>query len=68
MEPRQEQVRRLARPVPGRDARRSSGRSPSVKHSFFKNAYGEIHVLSPWRIVDYWAWTKEPDLADFVID
>jgi 4-hydroxyacetophenone monooxygenase len=40
---------------------------PSVKHSFFKNAYGEIHVLSPWRLVDYWAWTKEPDLGDFVV-
>jgi 4-hydroxyacetophenone monooxygenase len=38
---------------------------PSVKHSFFKNAYGEIHVLSPWRIVDYWAWTKEPEFTDF---
>jgi 4-hydroxyacetophenone monooxygenase len=41
---------------------------PSVKHSFFKNAYGEIHVLSPWRIVDYWSFTKEPVMADFVID
>ena len=40
---------------------------PSVRHSFFKNAYGEIHVLSPWRLVDYWSWTKEPDLADFVV-
>ncbi len=40
---------------------------PSVKHSFFKNAYGEIHVLSPWRIVDYWAWTRKPDIADFTI-
>lgn len=38
---------------------------PSIRHSFFKNSAGEIHVLSPWRIVDYWAWTKEPDLADF---
>ncbi len=40
---------------------------PSIKHSFFKNSQGEIHVLSPWRLVDYWAWTKEPDLSDFVI-
>jgi 4-hydroxyacetophenone monooxygenase len=38
---------------------------PSVKHSFFKNAYGEIHVLSPWRLVDYWSWTKELDVGDF---
>jgi len=40
---------------------------PSVKHSFFKNADGEIHVLSPWRLVDYWTWTKEPDMGDFVL-
>jgi len=40
---------------------------PSVKHSFFKNDHGEIHVLSPWRLVDYWGWTKEPDPDDFVV-
>jgi 4-hydroxyacetophenone monooxygenase len=40
---------------------------PSVKHSFFKNAYGEIHGLSPWRLVDYWAWTRKPDLGDFAV-
>ena len=40
---------------------------PSVKHSFFKNSYGEIHVLSPWRIVDYWSFTRTVDLGDFVI-
>jgi 4-hydroxyacetophenone monooxygenase len=40
---------------------------PSVKHSFFKNRYGEIHVLSPWRLVDYWRWTREPDLEDFTL-
>jgi 4-hydroxyacetophenone monooxygenase len=38
---------------------------PSVKHSFFKNSLGEIWVLSPWRLVDYWRWTRTPDLADF---
>jgi 4-hydroxyacetophenone monooxygenase len=40
---------------------------PSVKHSFYKNAFGEIHVLSPWRLVDYWQWTRRPDFSDFVI-
>ena len=39
---------------------------PSVTSSFFKNSAGEIHILSPWRLVDYWTWTKEPDPADFV--
>ncbi len=39
---------------------------PSITSSFFKNSAGEIHILSPWRLVDYWTWTKEPDPADFV--
>jgi 4-hydroxyacetophenone monooxygenase len=39
---------------------------PSIKHSFYKNAYGEIYTLSPWRLVDYWTWTREPDPEDFL--
>ncbi len=38
---------------------------PSIEHSWYKNAEGKIHILSPWRLVDYWAWTREPDLRDF---
>jgi 4-hydroxyacetophenone monooxygenase len=34
---------------------------PSITHSWYKNAEGKIHILSPWRLVDYWAWTREPD-------
>jgi 4-hydroxyacetophenone monooxygenase len=41
--------------------------SPAIRHSWFKNAQGRIHVLSPWRLVDYWNWTREPNLDDFVI-
>jgi 4-hydroxyacetophenone monooxygenase len=40
---------------------------PSVKHSFYKNSFGEVHILSPWRLADYWAWTREPNPDDFVI-
>jgi 4-hydroxyacetophenone monooxygenase len=40
---------------------------PSITHSWFKNGAGRIHVLSPWRLVDYWAWTRAPDLTDFVM-
>jgi 4-hydroxyacetophenone monooxygenase len=40
---------------------------PSIKHSFYKNSFGEVHTLSPWRLVDYWAWTREPNPDDFVI-
>ncbi|MBV9091159.1 MAG: NAD(P)/FAD-dependent oxidoreductase [Mycobacteriaceae bacterium] len=39
---------------------------PSIKHSFYKNAAGRVHSLSPWRLVDYWAWTRAPDPQDFV--
>jgi 4-hydroxyacetophenone monooxygenase len=40
---------------------------PSIKHSFYKNKFGEVYGLSPWRLVDYWAWTREPNPDDFVI-
>ena len=40
---------------------------PSIKHSFYKNADGDVYTLSPWRLVDYWAWTRTPDRNDFVI-
>jgi 4-hydroxyacetophenone monooxygenase len=39
---------------------------PSIKHSFYKNRFGEVYGLSPWRLVDYWTWTREPDPEDFV--
>ena len=39
--------------------------TPHVKHSWYKNSKGNIHILSPWRLVDYWTWTREPDKADF---
>lgn len=40
---------------------------PSVKHSYYKNPAGEIYVLSPWRLVDYWTWTRQPDLDNFTL-
>jgi 4-hydroxyacetophenone monooxygenase len=40
---------------------------PSIEHSFYKNAHGEIHGLSPWRLVDYWTWTGQADLDDYVV-
>jgi 4-hydroxyacetophenone monooxygenase len=39
---------------------------PKVKHSYFKNADGEIHTVSPWRLNEYWAATREPDWSAFV--
>ncbi|MFM9032692.1 MAG: flavin-containing monooxygenase [Mycobacterium sp.] len=40
---------------------------PSIEHSFYKDANGVVHSLSPWRLVDYWAWTRKPDPADFAL-
>jgi len=40
---------------------------PSIEQSFYKDANGVVHSLSPWRLVDYWAWTREPDRGDFVM-
>ena len=48
------------------EMRRLVWSQPSVRHSFYKNSFGEVYVLSPWRLVDYWRWTREPDPNDFV--
>lgn len=40
---------------------------PAVKHSYFKNADGEIHTVSPWRLNEYWAAVREPDWAQLVV-
>ena len=34
-------------------------------NSWFKNAKGRVTTTSPWRLLDYWRWTKRPNLADF---
>ncbi|MGI9161419.1 MAG: NAD(P)-binding domain-containing protein [Mycobacterium sp.] len=39
---------------------------PSITHSFYKNADGVVNSLSPWRLVDYWAWTRAVDPAVFI--
>ena len=40
---------------------------PAVEHSYFKNADGEIHTVSPWRLNEYWAAVREPDWSQFVV-
>ncbi len=39
---------------------------PSIKSSWYCNQSGRVTILSPWRLVDYWRWTKEPNLDDFL--
>ena len=33
--------------------------------SWYKNPAGKILITSPWLLVEYWGWTRTPDLADF---
>ena len=40
---------------------------PSIAHSFYKDDRGVVHSLSPWRLVDYWTWTKSVDPADYIV-
>ena len=39
--------------------------SPHIAHNYYTNDDGEVHGLNPWRLVDYWAWTRSVDLADY---
>jgi 4-hydroxyacetophenone monooxygenase len=38
---------------------------PSIRRSWYRNATGRVTVLSPWRLLDYWEWTRQPDPDDF---
>jgi 4-hydroxyacetophenone monooxygenase len=40
---------------------------PSIRHSWYRNADGRIYILSPWRLVDFWDWTREPDMGHYVL-
>jgi 4-hydroxyacetophenone monooxygenase len=65
MEPRQDRCDDWVRRSQD-EMRKMVWSQPSIEHSFYKNAYGEVYTLSPWRLVDYWTWTREPDPNDFV--
>jgi 4-hydroxyacetophenone monooxygenase len=40
---------------------------PSIRHSWYRNPEGRIYILSPWRLVDYWQWTRQPTLEEFIL-
>jgi 4-hydroxyacetophenone monooxygenase len=40
---------------------------PSIAHSHYKNAAGKVFTLSPWPLYEYWEWTRQVELADYVI-
>jgi 4-hydroxyacetophenone monooxygenase len=36
--------------------------------TWYRNARGRVVTNSPWRLVDYWRMTREPDLNDFDVE
>ena len=40
---------------------------PSIRHSWYQNDEGRVYILSPWRLVEYWDWTRSPDLAEYEV-
>ncbi len=38
---------------------------PSIANSWYRGPDGRIYGLSPWRLVDYWSWTRTPDPTEF---
>ena len=39
-------------------------RHPRV-HSYYNNDDGRVVTNAPWRLLDYWQMTREPEPADF---
>ncbi|WP_214366453.1 flavin-containing monooxygenase [Pseudonocardia sp. H11422] len=33
--------------------------------TYYRNAAGRVVTTTPWRLIDYWAMTRTPDLAEF---
>jgi 4-hydroxyacetophenone monooxygenase len=36
--------------------------------TYYRNSRGRVVSNSPYRVVDYWAMTRDADLADFVVE
>ncbi len=41
---------------------------PAVKNSWYRNSQGKVTVLSPWKLLDYWRWTREPRVEDYRVE
>jgi 4-hydroxyacetophenone monooxygenase len=35
--------------------------------TYYRNASGRVVSVSPWRVVDYWEMTHEPQLTDYLL-
>jgi 4-hydroxyacetophenone monooxygenase len=38
---------------------------PSIRHSHYKNAAGNVFTLSPWPLDLYWEWTRRVERGDY---
>jgi 4-hydroxyacetophenone monooxygenase len=36
-------------------------------HNWYKNSRGKVTANLPWRLVDYWKWTRKPDLSQYTL-
>jgi 4-hydroxyacetophenone monooxygenase len=34
-------------------------------NNWYKNSKGKVTANLPWRLVDYWKWTRKPDLSQY---
>ena len=41
---------------------------PSIEHSWYKSADGNVYILSPWRLIDYWRRTANVVDADHILE
>jgi 4-hydroxyacetophenone monooxygenase len=37
-------------------------------HNWYKNSHGRVVAITPFRLVDYWAMTQEPDIKQFAVE
>jgi 4-hydroxyacetophenone monooxygenase len=35
--------------------------------NWYKNSQGKVTANLPWRLVDYWKWTRQPDLDQYTL-
>ncbi|HUL19161.1 MAG TPA: NAD(P)/FAD-dependent oxidoreductase [Steroidobacteraceae bacterium] len=35
--------------------------------SWYRNKAGRVVTTSPWRLADYWKWTRAPNLKDYIL-
>ncbi|MEO5873860.1 MAG: NAD(P)/FAD-dependent oxidoreductase [Streptosporangiaceae bacterium] len=47
------------------EARTMVWASPHIEHNYYKNGDGEVHGLNPFRLADYWSWTRSPAPTDY---